>query len=412
MPRPYPAPEPHLPSIGVRIPPWVGFASDIWQGLLEAATITGRWRFVVDRTKSLGELPPVSLDQNWSGDGFITFRVTEEEAKRWKAEKMPVVNLSSEGPSPGIPRVIPDNRQGGRLAARHLIDAGFSNLAYLGRETSIHVDGAWASGSPRVYSYERWEGFSSEADAKGFTPAAHFLKGHDLTRKNAWKDIEKEVTAYLTSLPLPCGIFTADDQLALVIMRAARALNLEVPQQIAVLGFGNDPEVCYTALPPLSSVAYPGKAIGLHAAKALGDLINHGSCPDTIHVPVSSIIERGSTAFLPTNDPIVGKLLKFIREQAPLRPLQVAELPDLCPWGITTVKKKIHDALGHGPKEEIKRVRINRLQNLLSSTDLALVDVAASMGFGSPQDMSRFCSRETGQSPSDIRMKSKSRPAE
>jgi LacI family transcriptional regulator len=412
MPHSGPAPSPQLPSIGVRIPPWVGFTRNIWQGLLEAATITGGWRFVVDRTKSLGELPPVSLNEDWSGDGFITFRMSEEEGKTWSAANMPVVNLSSEGPSPGFPRVIPDNEQAGRIAAQHLSAAGLPNLAYIGRQTSIHANPAWASGTPRRYSLERWNGFAEEARKKGFHPTCHFLSGRDLAKKEAWKGIEKEICTFLKTLPIPCGIFAADDQLALVIMRATRVLDMEVPQEISVVGFGDDPEVCFTALPPLTSVAYPGKAIGLHAAKALTDLMQGGHPPETIRVPVSSVVERGSSAFLPSNDPIVGKLLHFIREQAPARPLQVAELPDLTPWGSTTVKKKILNVLGHGPKEEIKRVRVARLKNLLSSTDLPLAEISISMGFGSPQDMSRFCTRETGQTPSEFRSNSRGRPSE
>jgi LacI family transcriptional regulator len=101
----------------VRIPSWVGFASGIWEGLFEAATIAGGWHFVIDGVRTLGELPQIPFDANWRGDGLITFRMTDEEADAWREAGMPVVNLSSEGPSPGCPRVIPDKFQAGRLAA-------------------------------------------------------------------------------------------------------------------------------------------------------------------------------------------------------------------------------------------------------------------------------------------------------
>ena len=398
------------PHIGVRIPYWAGFAGGIWEGLREAATIAGGWRFVIDDARTLGELPQVTFDRHWRGDGMITFRLTDEEAGAWHEAGIPVVNLSSEGPSPASPRVLPDNRQAGHLAAGHLADAGLAHFAFVGRQTSLHDQNAWASGLPRRYSSERGEGFRDGLEQRGFVPRLHLLGGHELWRKNAWKAIRKEVVQFLRTLPLPCGIFAADDQLALVVMQAARSIGIEIPQSLAVLGFGNDPEFCFTAFPPLSSVAYPGKAIGLHAARTLENLIQGNSTRQSIHVPITTVVERGSSAFLPSHDPVVAKLLQFIRAEAPSRPVQVAELPELTPWGLTTVKKKIQAVLGHGPKEEIKRVRLTRLKDLLATTDLALAEISSTMGFGSPQDMTRFFVRETGLTPSDFRNRSRSRP--
>jgi LacI family transcriptional regulator len=396
--------------VGVRFPSWVGFANRVWEGLFEAATIAGGWRFEIDQTKSLGELPLVVFDKNWRGDGLITFRMTDEEGQAWHKAGMPVVNLSSEGHSPWSPRVIPDNHQAGRLAVAHLLDAGLPNLAYVGRQTSLFADGVWASGLPRRYSLERWEGFREAAEQRGMPVRFHLLAGHELWKKDAWQDVQREIAVFLRTLPLPCGVFVADDQLGLVVMMAARTLGIEIPQSLSVLGFGNDLESCLTALPALSSIVYPGKAIGLHAARTLEDMIEGKRVPEMIRVPVTSVIGRGSSAFLPSLDPVVSKLVQFIREEAPKRPLQVAELPELTPWGLSTMKKKIHAVLGHGPKKEIQRVRLARLKDLLATTDQPLSQVATTMGFGSSQDMSRFFLREAGVTPSEFRAASRSRP--
>lgn len=390
---------------------WVGFVGGLWEGLLEAANIAGGWRFAIDRSeKTLGELPPVRFDRDWQGDGLIVFRMSKEEASTWRKAEIPVVNLSSEGPAGGFPRIIPDNVQAGRVAAEHLADTGLAHFAYVGRQTSIHADGAWASGTPRIYSKERLKGFRETLKKRGHPVHCHILKGRPLSEEGCWKDIEKEISEFLATLPRHCGVFAADDGLALVVMRTAHRMGLKIPQDLAVLGFGNDPEFCFTALPPLSSVAYPGKAVGLHAASTLTDMMAGKKVPKVVRVAVTTIVERGSSSFIPIEDPVVTRLLTFIREQAPKRPLQVAELPDLTPWGTTTVKKKIRAILGHGAKEEIKRVRLARLKELLSATDLVLTEISTNMGFGSPQDMSRFFARETGLTPSDFRTKVRSRP--
>ena len=122
-----------------------------------------------------------------------------------------------------------------------------------------------------------------------------------------------------------------------------------------------DPEFCFTAYPPLSSVAYPGKAIGLHAARALEGLLQGKSRLESIRVPITTVVERGSSAFLPAHDPVVAKILQHIRD-------------------------------------------------LLATTDLALAEISSTMGFGSPQDTSRFFLRETGLTPSEFRTRSRNRP--
>lgn len=395
--------SPSLPLVGVRFPSWAGFTTHVWEGLHEAATIGGGWRYEIDGRKSMGEIPEVSLDRTWTGEGMITFRLEKDEANAWKESGINVVNISSEGPSPGIPRVIPDNRQAGALAARHLIENGLPHFAFIGRATSLHGESRWASGDDRIYSKEREAGFSKHLRKAGHAVCSHHLSGHQLWKKNAWKAVREEIKQFIKNLPLPCGVFAADDQLAIAVMQAARELNLDIPHQIATVGFGNDPELCFTALPPLSSVAYPGYAIGFHAAQTLEKLMKGNRVPKILRVPVQNVIERGSSAFFPTRDPEVSKLVNYIRKKAPGHPLQVSELVEVCPWGITTLKKKMRAVLGHGPKEEIKRVRVRRLKDLLTNTEMSIAKISQVMGFGSHQDMSRFLSRESGLSPTDFR---------
>ena len=398
-----------LPHIGVRLPSWAGFASQIWEGLHEAATIAGGWRYEIDGRKSMGEVPKISLDHTWTGEGMITFRLEEQEAKAWKSSGVPVVNLSSEGPSPGIPRVIPNNIQAGKIAAKHLAENGLPNFSFLGRETTLHRDHLWASGMKRVYSEDRKKGFVDYLHEAGHSPHSHNLSGHALWKKNSWKAVRAEIKTFLASLPLPCGIFAADDQLAIVVIQAARELDLDIPHQISVLGFGNDPELCFTASPPLSTVAYPGQSIGFNAAQTLKNLMAGKHVPLVVQVPVTNVMERGSSAFFPTEDSDVSRLLNYIRKRAPSHPLRVAELIEISPWGITTLKKKMRKVLGHGPKEEIKRVRVRRLKELLSNTDMSISEISQIMGFGSHQDMSRFLLRESGFSPTDFRVRTKQR---
>lgn len=58
----------------------------------------------------------------------------------------------------------------------------------------------------------------------------------------------------IAKLELPLGIFTYSDVMAVRICRFCDAIGLRVPEEVAVLGNGNDPYKCDFAATPLSSV--------------------------------------------------------------------------------------------------------------------------------------------------------------
>jgi LacI family transcriptional regulator len=59
--------------------------------------------------------------------------------------------------------------------------------------------------------------------------------------------------------------------------------------------------------------------------------------------------------------------------------------------------------MGHTPKEEIKRVRLAKLQALLKNSNEKISQIAKEMKFGSPEELSRFFKRETGMVPKEYR---------
>ena len=59
--------------------------------------------------------------------------------------------------------------------------------------------------------------------------------------------------------------------------------------------------------------------------------------------------------------------------------------------------------LGHTPHEEIQRVRINRIRELLSETDLSIHEIASRAGFIHGEYMAAAFKRETGMTPTEFR---------
>lgn len=71
--------------------------------------------------------------------------------------------------------------------------------------------------------------------------------------------------------PLPDGIFVANDACAVSIIQGLKQAGISIPQDIAVVGFNNDP-VSKVVEPNLTTIDYPGYEMG---EAAVQNLINH-----------------------------------------------------------------------------------------------------------------------------------------
>ena len=105
---------------------------------------------------------------------------------------------------------------------------------------------------------------------------------------------------------------------------ACKIANLNVPEQVAILGLGDDDLVCDLASPPLSSVALSAEKAGYEAAATLDKLMNGEKVSDRrIGVPPSYIVTRQSTDILTIDDPYVAEALNFIYRHARREAIQV-----------------------------------------------------------------------------------------
>lgn len=397
-----PLPPSSRPSIGVRFPVWSAALPVVLAGIVDYLRGHQPWRLIT-QNDSFGEMEAVRLDQDWHGHGLIVFRATTEELTVWKERGMAVVLTSTEGPDLGFPRVVPDNKRIGQLAAEHLLDCGVGHFAFLARGETLYQEAEHAPG-PRLYSRERFAAFRARLREQGYEPEPHYLKGRPLWIPHTWREIESEVIAFLETLPIPCGLFAADDALAAVVLRAAERLGRRVPEQLAVMGFGDDPSYCFASSPALSSIPYPGRAVGKAAAALIRRQLAGApvKVPRT-ELPLPPVTARESSDTLAFADPEIRELVREIRLKAPREALRVSELAERSTLSLTTIKARFHTALGHGPKQEIQRVRLNHLRHLLADPGLSYSEIARRMKFGSATELKRFFTTETGEQPRDFR---------
>ena len=186
-------------------------------------------------------------------------------------------------PKTGVTGVVSDNALGGRLAAERLIHAGRRELAFIGD---------YAADTVRA----RWAGFRQIAEAKGLKPTRLELRTDD--RLGDWTHIIHDATRRLLRRKVrPTGIFCSCDAVARYVMRALEAHGVEVPRDISLIGFDDDPIAEWTK-PALTTVRQDFAGLGAAAAKALiARCAEKSASPGTISVPVSFVVrdtvERG-----------------------------------------------------------------------------------------------------------------------
>lgn len=170
--------------------------------------------------------------------------------RRLRKAGVPVVALSMT--CPGVDSVDCDNRQGGYIAANHLLQGGRRRLGF------FHGDPSWLS------SQERFEGFQKALAEAGQKVETRWVRSASYDRAAAQQAAE----AMFTEGPGPDGIFAANDKMMLGIYQAARRRGIAVPKDVALVGFDDIP-LCDMPILDLtfSSVAQPLDEMAFAAAE-------------------------------------------------------------------------------------------------------------------------------------------------
>jgi LacI family transcriptional regulator len=166
-----------------------------------------------------------------------------------------------------------DDVTGVGQAVRHLIIRGFRHIAYLG--VASHP-------SNRV----RMTAVQAELRERVGMPLRVF-EVHD----EAWRTPLRVAEAI--DRPLPEAIICYDDKLAIALLDGLRSLGLEVPRDVAVLGYDGIPFAAFSN-PRLTTVATPAVEMGARAAEMLVEAIETGTLPPAETFPVELVVRESS----------------------------------------------------------------------------------------------------------------------
>ena len=374
-------------SVALLIETSNSYSRGVLDGIAHFARHHERWSIFLPEQERGGR-PPRWLGQ-WKGDGIIARIETDEIARALRKTKLPVVDVSAARHLPDTPWVETDDTAIAELALKHLLDRGFRNLAYCGDPG---------------FNWSQWrrDKFAALTNAAGVN-----LRSFDsLSRidpKYSWNREKRGLAKWLGGLPRPIGIFACYDIQAQKILEVCRELDIAVPEEVAVLGVDNDRLLCELADPPLSSIVCNTHRTGFEAAALLNRMMS-GQQVDAEPVLVAplGIQTRQSTDILAIEDPDIAAALRFLREHA-MEGINVADVVRHVPLSRRVLESRFKKILGRSPHEELTRLKLERIKQLLTETDLSLAEIASRTGFEHDEYMSVFFRKAEGVPPGQFR---------
>lgn len=158
---------------------------------------------------------------------------------------------------PGCTSIVIDNKQAGYDATKHLLEQGCKRI--------VHLSGSL---NRNVYA-DRLAGYKQALQEKGIAFDPELVISNNLSDMGG----EEAARQILNMNEKPDGVFAANDTSAVACMRELKLAGIKIPEDIAFVGFNNDP-VSKVIEPNLTTVNYPGQEMGEVAAATLLNKLN------------------------------------------------------------------------------------------------------------------------------------------
>ena len=236
------------------------YAVDIIKGAQDAAWERGKLLLVIDADDNLElrERAVKSLLER-EVEGVIYAAMFHQKVELPQPfETLPTVLVDCYSADIAFPSAVPDEVQGGKLATDKLLEKGHKRIAII---TNDRLD----VGHPAPKG--RFTGYRQALEKAGVAfDAQLFLEGEG----TATSGYTCTQTLMRLKTP-PTAIFCCTDRMAMGVYDALKELDLNIPNDVAVVGFDNQEVIAAFLRPPLSTVALPHYEMGRWAIEQLLD---------------------------------------------------------------------------------------------------------------------------------------------
>jgi LacI family transcriptional regulator len=365
-----------------------GYCRGLLEGIHAFAKQEGDWSIYLNEQER-GATPPPWL-REWRGDGIIARIETDEIGRALQLLKIPIVDLSAARRVQDIPWADTDDEAIAKLAIDHFLDRGFAKVAFCG-----DAGFAWSNSRRNFF-----RSLALEAGCEYFEHQVAYRYDPDFS----WDNVRLALSRWIRALPTPIAIMTCNDYLGKHLLDLCRSLQISVPEEVAVLGVDDDRLLCSLCTPSLSSIAPNTFQTGFEAAELLQRMMERAVDATSIRLVTQPLgVElRESTDTMAIPDEDVTKSLVFIRRNA-LRGIQVGDVLKVVSMSRRSLEHKFQKFLGHSPHEEIMRIKMARIKELLTKSGDSIHTIAQRTGFAHPEYMTAAFKKANGITPTEYR---------
>lgn len=331
-----------------------------------------------------------SMPAHWNGDGIITHYLrTRPDLMDWiRCQTVPVVSINADEIS-DWPGIAPDHHRCGQMAAEFFYSLGIRNFAFFRCSDQISIQG-------------RQDAFRETVENRG---SKFFLI--DWRDTISEKRSTEELSATISQLPLPLGVFCQSDHRAASLFNACEVAGRVVPDDIAILGVGNNETLCQFSRVPLSSIDTDMHRIAWEGAKMLDDLMldrltgSQSALPELRIIPPIGLVNRKSTAVFQAENPKVAKALLFIMTHS-TEMINANDVIKHVGASRDWLNRLFKNYVGRSISDELLRVRLEHAKHLLLGSDKKIADIARETGFTSYNHFAKSFQRSVGCSAGEF----------
>jgi LacI family transcriptional regulator len=171
-------------------------------------------------------------------------------------------------PRPNLVTAVIDNKHGGRIATRHLIEQGRQHIGIITGPMN------WWEARQREL------GWREELAAHNRTIDESYIANGDWTPSSG----ERCIRMLLEWHPELDAVFVCNDQMALGAMKVARQMGRQIPADLAIVGYDDIPESPYFS-PALTTVRQDVAEMGRQGVKQLLTMLD-----DDENLPSRSVV--------------------------------------------------------------------------------------------------------------------------
>ena len=336
-----------------------------------------------------------SFMKGWKGDGCIALLNCYDTLEYFRTHQIPLVDLGLGQHNLRIPRVAPDNREIGRLAATHFLDHGYKEVFVV------------PPGTVRMYQ-ERFESLREFMS----------LGGGAVTELQTVKSIEPGVNEELRSIAkkrgrrleeLSLAFFAYQDEEGAALISLCLQSGLRVPENLAILSVDNDELINNGLTVGLSSIDTDMVGQGRLAATVMRSLLEFPQLVQNekiIRHPPKGLVIRASTDCYAVGNPLVANALHWIHNNF-AKGIQATDVARAMKVSQQGLQKAFAAHFSRSPGQEIRHQRVQMANQLLSTSHTKVQAIAKDCGYYSVDTFIKSFRQVHGTTPGKYRQREK-----